>query len=124
MNTILGDSDNQANVKKTLDNVALATADAHETLVSIQKFSDTGTEKMEMLSETVGRVGEQLEGALSEMRQLMAKIDSGEGTAGKLVNDGRLYENLLESSQELELMLEQLKQWAADAREKGIRIKW
>lgn len=124
MNQVVGDSDNQTNVKQTLENVALATAQARQTLESIQNFSDTGTEKIDMLGQKVGGVADQLEGALSQMRQLMAKIDSGDGTAGKLVNDGRLYENLLESSQELELMLEQLKRWAADAREKGIRIKW
>jgi phospholipid/cholesterol/gamma-HCH transport system substrate-binding protein len=58
------------------------------------------------------------------MRQMMAKIESGNGTLGKLVHDGRLYENLLESSHELEMALEQLRHWATDAREKGIRIKW
>lgn len=149
MNEVVGDSDNQANIKQTLENVAAATAQARQTLASIQTFSDTGTDKMEILEPKVGeaidsfqkfsdtgtekldvlgqKVGDavdQLEGALSQMRQLMAKIDSGDGTAGKLVNDGRLYENLLESSRELDLMLEQLKRWAADAREKGIRIKW
>lgn len=124
MNEVIGDSENQTNVKKTLENVVSATAQARETLASVQKFSDTGVEKMDTLGGKVGLVADQLEGALSEMRQLMAKIDSGEGTAGKLVNDGRLYENLLESSQELEMALEQLRQWAADAREKGIRIKW
>ena len=48
----------------------------------------------------------------------------GGGSAGKLLNDGRLYENLLDSSQELSLALEQLKELAAQAREKGIKIKW
>lgn len=124
MNQVVGDVDNQANVKQTLENVTLATAQARQTLTSIQQFSDTGTEQLDRLGEKVGLVADQIEGTLSQLRQLVAKIDAGEGTAGKLVNDGRLYENLLESSQELELMLEQLKHWAADAREKGIRIKW
>jgi phospholipid/cholesterol/gamma-HCH transport system substrate-binding protein len=124
MNVVVGDTENQANVKQTIGNIAQATAQAHQTLASIQTFSDTGTEQLDQLGQKVGLVAEQIEGALSQMRQLMAKVDSGQGTAGKLINDGRLYENLLESSQELEMMLEQLKRWAADAREKGIRIKW
>lgn len=124
MNVVVGDTENQANVKQTIANIAQATAQARQTLASIQTFSDTGTEQLDQLGQKVGQVAEQIEGALSQMRQLLTKVDSGQGTAGKLVNDGRLYENLLESSQELELMLEQLKRWAADAREKGIRIKW
>lgn len=124
MNIIIGDSENQANFKATLENFAVVTAQAQDLLASIQELSDTGTEQVALLGDKFGRVSEELEGVLSEMRQLIAKIDSGQGTAGKLVNDGRLYENLLESSQELELTLQQLKEWAADAREKGVRIKW
>lgn len=123
-NKVLGDADNQTNIKQTLENITLATAQARETLASVQKFSDAGTEQMDVMGAKVVLVAEQLEGALSDMRQLTARIESGDGTLGKLVNDGRLYENLLESSQELEMTLEQLKQWAAEAREKGIRIKW
>lgn len=124
MNLVIGDAENQTNIKATLENVAAATDKARDMLDSITRFSDTGTEQVTLLGEKVGLAAEELEGALSQMQQLMAKIDAGQGTAGKLVNDGRLYENLLESSQELESMLAQLKQWAADAREKGIRIKW
>ena len=123
-NLIIGDQQNQANLKKTFANVEEVTAQARETLASIEKFSDTSTEKVDALGIQIGNVAEQLEAALSETRQLMAKIESGEGTAGKLLNDGRLYENLLESSEELQMALEQIKQWAGEAREKGIRVKW
>ncbi|MBC8377837.1 MAG: MCE family protein [Planctomycetes bacterium] len=123
-NRIMGDAQNQDNIKKTLENIQMAAAQAMQTFRSVEKFSDVSAEKVEMIGDKVGAVADQLEAALSEMRQLMAKIDSGEGTAGKLVNDGRLYENLLESSRELEIALEQIKNWAADAREKGVRIKW
>ena len=51
-------------------------------------------------------------------------INEGEGSAAKVINDGRLYENLLDSSKELQMALEQLKILAADAREKGIKLKF
>lgn len=148
-NKIIGDRENQENLKKTLANVENATARASATLESITQFSevgrekvdelsgqvdstlksvenfaDAGTEKVELLADYIAAVTDQMETTLSEIRQVMAKINESEGTAGKLVNDGRLYENLLESSQELEMTLEQLKEWTSDAREKGIRIKW
>ncbi len=124
VNLIVGDEENQSHLKNTFANVEEATAQARETLKSIERFSDTSTEKVDMLGTQIGAVAEQLEGALSEMRQVIAKIESGEGSAGKLINDGRLYENLIESSEELQMALEQIKQWAGEAREKGIRIKW
>jgi phospholipid/cholesterol/gamma-HCH transport system substrate-binding protein len=64
-----------------------------------------------------------LERVLSESRQILEKIDSGEGTVGKMINDGRLYEDLLESSQELRMLLEQIKEWTEQARQDGLRIK-
>lgn len=123
-NLIIGDKENQANLKKTFANLEEVSVQARDTLESFEKLSDTGTEQIDTLGSQVGAVAEELEAAISEMRQVMAKVESGEGTAGKLVNDGRLYENLLESSQELEMALEQIKEWASDARDDGIRIKW
>lgn len=116
-NQIIGDADNKTNIKKTLSHITASTQQAQQTLKSIQTLSDTG-------SETIVQVAADLDMALSQLQQVLAKINEGQGTAGQLVNDGRLYENLLDSSQELEMALEQVKRWAADAREKGIRIKW
>lgn len=123
-NLIIGDEENQANLKKTFANVEQVTLQARGTLESIEKFSDTSTEQVVALGDQIVAVGEQLEAALAEMRKVIAKVESGEGTAGKLVNDGRLYENLLESSEELQMALEQIKEWASEARDNGIRIKW
>jgi ABC-type transporter Mla subunit MlaD len=116
-NQIIGDDGNKANIKKTLEHVAVATEQVRQTLVSVQKFSDTGSDKMT-------QVAEDLDGAIKEFHQILVKINSGQGSAGRFINDGRFYENLMDSSQELEMALEQIKKWAADAREKGIRIKW
>ncbi len=116
-NEIIGDTDNKANVKKTLSNVTIMTAQATETLKSIKEFSNTATAKLESAAEN-------LNDTLVEFRGILAKANNGDSTAAKLLNDGRLYENLLDSSQELQMALEQLKILAADAREKGIKIKW
>lgn len=173
-NVIIGDQENQENLKKTFANVEIATLQANEalksiiqfsekgqeqveklagqadttlksftelselgqekvetlsdqadnTLKSVQNLADTGAEKVELLADYIGSVTDQVEMTLSEIRQVAAKINGSEGTAGKLINDGRLYENLMDSSRELEMALEQLKEWTNDAREKGIRIKW
>lgn len=122
-NAIIGDDENQMNIKKMIGSIETAFSQADATMQSIQKFSDTGVEKIEILSEKVILAAEQLEGVLSESRQILAKIESGEGTVGKMVNDGRLYEDLLESSQELRMMLEQIKELVAETREEGLRIK-
>jgi phospholipid/cholesterol/gamma-HCH transport system substrate-binding protein len=140
-NQIVSDQENQQNIKDAIANVKVATQQATRTmqaiettsqnasrridetaekaggaLDSIKTFSDTGTAK-------VDDVAERLSGAIAEIRQILAKVNEGEGSAGKVLNDGRLYENLLDSSQELQMALEQLKSLAAEARDKGIKIK-
>ncbi len=87
------------------------------TLKSVEKFSAQSNESLHETAEALGA-------AVNEFERILAKINDGEGTLGRLVNDGLLYENLVESSEELRMALEQLKILAAQAREKGIKIKW
>jgi phospholipid/cholesterol/gamma-HCH transport system substrate-binding protein len=121
VNDVIGDSDNQANIKKTLSNAEAAVAQLEKSLQSIQEFTDKGTQTVQELGNKIALASEELEKTLSKTRQLLVKIESGDGTAGKLINDGRLYENLLESSQELKILLVQLKEWAQDS-EKGLKV--
>ena len=121
-NTIIGDGENQMNIKRMISSIQTAFSQADATLKSIQKLSDASAEEVQVLGDKIASAAEQLEGVLSESRQILAKIESGEGTAGKMINDGRLYEDLLESSQELRMLLEQVKEWAAETREEGLRI--
>jgi len=116
-NEIIGDSDNKTNLKQTLANVTIMTAQATETLKSIKEFSDSGTIALHDTAKKVNNT-------LVEFQKLLTKANQGDSTAAKFLNDGRLYENLLDSSQELQMALEQLKILAAEARENGIRIKW
>jgi len=115
-NRVVGDTENQQSIKQTLANLRDATARAKDTLNSIKGFSDTGTVAIE-------DVAEDLRQTLKDMRDVLARAREGDGTAARVLNDGRLYENLLDSSRELEQALEQLKVLAAEAREKGIRLK-
>lgn len=109
-NAVIGDKDNQDNIKETLDHINVVTAEVEKILT----IHDLGNK--------IVLTVEELEATLSQTRQLLAKIDAGEGTTGKLVNDGRLYENLLESSRELKMLADQLKRWVDDAKENGLDI--
>ena len=61
---------------------------------------------------------------MAELHVLLEKINKGEGSAGKLVSDGRLYENLLENSWQLQVLLKELSSFVAEVNEKGLRSKW
>lgn len=109
INTIVGDVENQNNLKQSLANTVQLTAKATETL--------------EILQQKVEGLGEELSETLCELNLLLSKITSGSGTAARLLNDAELYENLLDSSEELKLAMEQLKEFATDTKNEGLNIK-
>lgn len=54
----------------------------------------------------LGRTLTNLESTVANLDKLMARIESGDGTLGKLVNDEKLYTNLNNASRELDLLLQ------------------
>jgi phospholipid/cholesterol/gamma-HCH transport system substrate-binding protein len=104
-NEIFGDAANKENIKTTLANLSVATKE-------LQEFLAAGVETSEEVSKTA-----------AEMRLILEKINSGQGTTGKLINDARLYEKLLENTEEIEVLLKDLKEMVAEYRKKGIKLK-
>ncbi len=116
-NQVIGDEANKTNIKKTLAHITEAAGQLKSTLRSIEDFSETGENQLI-------RISDKLDLSLSEFTTILARINQGQGTAGQLLHDDRLYENLVDSTLELQLALEQVKKWASEARDRGIRLKW
>lgn len=111
-NEIIGDKQNKENIKKMLANLTDASEHAAEALEDFRKFSVAGTETGEELAKTV-----------AELRLLIEKINAGDGTAGMLVNDARLYENLVENTEQLQILIEDIRNFVAEYRAGGIKVK-
>lgn len=110
INDIIGDADNKANIKQTLANVSALTDQATKTLESIHGFTDTGTNAIE-------NTADQLDETLAELQMVLEKVHTGDGTAARLLNDGRLYDDLLDTVGELKITSEQLKIITTDIKE-------
>jgi phospholipid/cholesterol/gamma-HCH transport system substrate-binding protein len=108
VNDILGDKENRENIKITIANLTDASKQVTQALKEFEEFSTAGTSTSEELSKT-----------LVELRQILEKVNNGQGTAAKLINDGRLYEDLLENTQQMQTLLEELKALIAQYRKKG-----
>jgi len=129
LNIVLGDKDNRTNFKQSLENLAKATDRAAVALEEFRRLSVTGTDtikrmdaKITDVSDSVIASSEELGETLIELRRILHKISSGEGTIGRLVNDDRLYENLLDSTEELQLSLEKIKETFDKTSKKGIQV--
>lgn len=111
-NEIIGDPNNKANLKTTLANMSEMSKQSIETLKGFEKFFASATDTSEELSK-----------ATVELRQILEKINEGKGTAAQLVSDGRLYESLLENTQQMQVLLQEITAFIAKSRDKGLPIK-
>lgn len=55
------------------------------------------------------QVAEKLASTIASLDEVLAEIEGGEGTIGRLMSDEQLYKNLTEASENLSLLLEDLK---------------
>ena len=87
---------NQSQLDSAVGNIATMTA-------NFSKISDSLSQAG--LSQTVRN----LESTLASLDTVLKRIEHGEGTLGKLMEDDALYDNLASASQELDLLLQDLR---------------
>ena len=142
-NEIVGDPNTKKDFKETIANLSDASKQAPHTLEEItetlksareaikefQKFAAAGTSTLqtvdtqaEKLVTALADASEELSKAASQLHLILEKINSGQGSAGRLINDGRFYENLLENTEQLRDLLQELKSFITEARDKGVPI--
>ena len=141
-NHIIGDPNNQRNFKATLANVTKTSdafpaavdqavammKDAHKTMEEFRRLAATGTDavkntdgKIEQLVTSMVATSDEIGKSAAQLRLAMEKINGGQGSAGLLLNDGRLYEGLLEDTTQLGIVLKDLKELLDKISEKGLR---
>ncbi len=89
-------ADNQTKISHTMTNVENASA-------NFSKISDS------LSKANIGQTVKKLENTLASVDKLMADMQSGKGTIGKLLKDDALYNNLSKTSKELELLLQDVR---------------
>ncbi len=129
-NRIVGDPHNQSNIKKALEKLVKVSEDAESALEEFENFSVSGkkavTEGKNEFNKTlvsVSQATEELNKTSAQLRVLFEKVNEGNGTASKIINDGRLYESLLESSDELKSLLSDIRKFVRKSEKEGIPMK-
>jgi len=95
----------------------------------VNKFTAAGAatlknvdDKSEKLITAMVVTSEQLSQTMKELQLVLEKVNSGGGSAARLLNDGDFYENLLENTDQLKLLLEEMKTFVAEWRNKKIEV--
>ena len=142
--TLLDDQQMRADLKQSLANVRTATETANRIGANLEKVSGefekltadarstvgqakvTLTKADEQIADLTGQVGQrltQIAKLLETFQSVSAKIDAGQGTAGQLVNDTKLYESLVNTSRELNETITDLKRLVEQWEQEGISFK-
>jgi phospholipid/cholesterol/gamma-HCH transport system substrate-binding protein len=127
LNNVL-DKKGQDDIKKTLAELSQTMEQFHKAAGSMNSILDTNkgqingvvTNFNKMSSNFVkisdslnkadlGKTVKNLNQTLAKVDGLMSNLNSGKGTAGKLLNDDALYNNLAKTSKELELLLQDVR---------------
>ncbi|GAA4271925.1 MlaD family protein [Aquimarina gracilis] len=92
-NVLTGNQDKLNNTLANLDNMS----------TNLNKVSDS------LAKLNVAKLGKELETVLSNFEKISKDLNTGKGTAGKLLKDEKLYTNLERTTKELELLLQDLR---------------
>lgn len=127
VNTLL-DANTQQNLKKSIANLSETMKTFSDASKSINDHLVTNKQKINnslsnfdrmstnfaSLSDSLASIDikntvTQLENSLSNINSLTSKLNNGEGTMGKMLNDDTMYTNFTKTAKELELLLEDLR---------------
>jgi phospholipid/cholesterol/gamma-HCH transport system substrate-binding protein len=109
-----------AGIDKTFGDVKGDISEATKTVAESARHID---EIIVATQEPIGKVTAAASRISEDLSVLIARVRSGEGTLGKLVNDDTVYRSLSASSQEVERVMGNLRQTSADAKDLVSKFK-
>jgi phospholipid/cholesterol/gamma-HCH transport system substrate-binding protein len=134
---LLADDQMRGDLKTTLANFKDVSGDAKTIAKNLEKLSTdlqqtnrdistvvtkTGTHVDDLSKQLGDRLG-QMATILDRFQSVANKVDRGDGTAGKLINDPKLYEALVDTSQELNLTVRDLRRLVEQWEQEGVSLK-
>jgi phospholipid/cholesterol/gamma-HCH transport system substrate-binding protein len=112
-------SENIQKVSGRFDELA---GEAKTTMAQVRTtVGDTGQRVDQVSKELNGRL-QQVGDVLARFESISTKMDKGQGTAGQLVNDPRLYESLVDTSRDLNETIRTLKRVADQWENEGLKL--
>lgn len=122
------DEKGQADLKSSLSELSLTIAEFHKTSQSVNQMIDQNKTNFNGIAAdlkktsgnfakisdslqqaNLGQTVKNLQSSMRKVDDMLTEINQGKGTAGKLVKDEALYNNLSKSTKELELLLQDLR---------------
>jgi phospholipid/cholesterol/gamma-HCH transport system substrate-binding protein len=107
-------------VAPKLDKIA---DDASSTMADVRTTVKTANTNIDSIGKQLTSRIEQLSKTLDHFQSISAKIDNGNGTAGQLINDPKLYQALVDSAMQLNQTIADLNRLVEQWEQEGISFK-
>jgi phospholipid/cholesterol/gamma-HCH transport system substrate-binding protein len=129
LQSVLGDPKTRDDLRTAITNIRTTTDKLNSLADGLQNttgaastaFKDAQV-RIDDLSKQVGDRLTQIADLLSSVQSIAQKIDKGQGTAGLLVNDPKLYQALVDSARELNATVTDLKRLIEQWEEEGVNL--
>jgi ABC-type transporter Mla subunit MlaD len=137
VNTIVGDRENQENIREALNDFRTAAAAMNDAMAEVHATAEearaglrrTTTQaaaisgKFETVAQRLVEDADRLGVLLETLNVAAEKLSSDTGTAGKLLNDPKLYNELVDTTEELQRTLQSVRELMREWRRRGVKLK-
>src|SRR4051812_36507490 len=123
LQTYIDDPKIRTDLQESIANLRKTTEKADQIGDNLNKPPTEPRGHMDDLSKNIGDRLTQVAGLLDQLQQVTRKVNEGKGTAGALVNDPKLYESLVDTTQQLNETIKDLRRLAKQWEQEGISFK-
>lgn len=123
---IVGDQKMRNDLRAALENIRTATESATRVGNNLDQFTGRLTKVSDQADATLSDVRgsmAKLSGILDNFQSVSNKINQGQGTAGLLVNDPKLYQGLVDTTKQLNLTIASLQRVVQQWEQEGVTLK-
>ena len=123
---ITGDRQNQTNLKTALANLAKASEKADQAMAAVKETADRAQKTLGGADELTRKLitsADEISALLKSISAMAEKLNTGSGTAGKLLNDPALYDSLVQVGQQMNELVKDFRRLARQWKEKGIDVR-
>ena len=124
INRWLDDGQMRDNVRATATNAALATKKIHESAGQFGELLGEARQHMDRLAGRYVAVADTISHLIHVVQQVVDKVDQGDGSVGKLLNDSRMYDNLNDALVRLQAALKQVQLLVEKWKEEGLPVRF
>lgn len=120
---LVNDPQMRSDIKLTLSNARRFSEKMNTGADNVNALTDDARKSLDDLAKRYAKVADNLELATTSLRSVMAKVDKGNGTLGKMVNDPAVYDNVNNTVERIGEAMAELKMLVQKWNKEGLPLK-